>query len=147
MVYVAESFGFSNSQVGGQRRVVLDPVSLEKIREKAKSNIVHTTQYNAINFIPFNLFQQFKKAANVYFLLIAMLQTVKMVTISDGQATMLPPLITVVCISMFKDGYEDYVRYQEDKKENFSKTIKLAGGREVPANWGEVLVGDILLVK
>jgi hypothetical protein len=79
---------------------------------------VKTSTYDAINFVPFNLFQQFKKAANVYFLFIAFLQTLKTITISNGQPTMLPPLITVILISMFKDGYEDYVRHCEDDNEN-----------------------------
>ena len=61
----------------------------------------------------------------MYFLLIAFLQTIKMISISDGKATMVPPLITVVLVSMIKDGYEDYVHHCEDNKENNSMTVKL----------------------
>ena len=60
---------------------------------------------------------------------------------------MLPPLITVVVISMFKDGYEDYIRHCEDDKENNSETIKIEDGQQVTTRWGDVLVGDILLVR
>ena len=57
MIFVAESFGFGNDGVGGQRKIALDPKSLEQIRDKAKSNVVHTAQYNWLNFIPCNFFQ------------------------------------------------------------------------------------------
>ena len=43
---------------------------------------------------------------------------------------MLPPLITVVLISMIKDGYEDYVRHCEDDNENNAITTKIENGVE-----------------
>ena len=70
-----------------------------------------------------------------------------MITDTDGQPTMLPPLITVVFISMIKDGFEDYNRHCEDDKENNSMAIKIENGQQVPVRWGEIVVGDILLIK
>ena len=58
------------------------------------------------------------KAANIYFAIITVLQTVKVVSISNGEPTMLPPLVLVVFTSMMKDAYEDYSRHCEDALEN-----------------------------
>jgi hypothetical protein len=38
-----------------------------------KSNYIRTTKYTAITFLPLCLFQQFKRLANIYFLLMAIL--------------------------------------------------------------------------
>lgn len=44
----------------------------------------------------------------MYFLLIAYMQTIKRISISDGKCVMAAPLTFVVFISMIKDAYEDY---------------------------------------
>lgn len=146
-VSVAESFGFNQTKEGAFRTMKLDDYSLRKIRKIAKSNMVHTSKYNAINFVPLNLLQQFKKVANVYFLFIMYLQTISMITITNGSPTMAPPLLFVVIISMIKDAFEDYTRHTEDDKENNSTAIKVVQGREEEVKWGEILVGDVLLVR
>ena len=43
------------------------------MRINVKSNVVTTSKYNWFTFLPINLFQQFTKAANVYFLLITVM--------------------------------------------------------------------------
>ena len=112
-----EVLGFSEQNK--TRVIPLVPASeLEKTREKVKDNIVRTSKYSFLTFLPVNLFQQLSKAANIYFILITMLQTIKVVSISGGEPTMLPPLLLVMTISMIKDGYEDYCRHCEDANEN-----------------------------
>lgn len=46
------------------------------------------------------------------------MQTIKVISISNGEPTMLPPLVLVVFTSMCKDAYEDYCRHCEDAQEN-----------------------------
>ena len=86
-----------------------------------KSNYVKTAKYSWWNFIPLNLFEQFKKAPNVYFLVIAFLQTITLISISNGKSAMAVPLVFVVCVSMIKDAYEDYKRHKNDDGENKAK--------------------------
>jgi len=69
---------------------------------------VVTSKYTKWNFIPVNLIEQFKKASNVYFLVIMFLQMIPMISISGGNPAMLPPLVFVITLSMIKDAYEDY---------------------------------------
>lgn len=68
--------------------------------------------------MPKNLFEQYSKASNVYFLVIMCMQMVKVISISDGQPAMLPPMIFVIFTSMIKDGYEDWKRHRDDRAEN-----------------------------
>ena len=54
----------------------------------------------------------------MYFLVIMFMQMVDVISISNGQPAMAPPLTFVVILSMIKDAYEDYNRHKEDESEN-----------------------------
>ncbi|XP_059744396.1 phospholipid-transporting ATPase IK isoform X6 [Bos taurus] len=43
-------------------------------RRKYKKNIIHTAKYNVFSFLPLNLYEQFHRFSNLYFLLIILLQ-------------------------------------------------------------------------
>ena len=58
------------------------------------------------------------KAANAYFLLITILQTIKVISITNGNPANLGPLALIVIASMAKDAYEDILRYNRDVAEN-----------------------------
>lgn len=74
-------------------------------------NVIRTSKYTPLSFLPMNLFNQFKKAPNVYFLIICFMQMIELISISDGKPAMALPLVAVVTISMIKDAYEDYKRH------------------------------------
>lgn len=88
---------------------------------KMAANRISTAQYTVFNFVPKNLLNQFKKAPNIYFLLITYLQTISLITISAGAPVMALPLAAVVFVSMLKDAFEDYKRHKSDEKENNTK--------------------------
>ena len=77
-----------------------------------------TSKYNVCTFIPLNLFEQFKKTSNIYFVFICFMQTRDAITISGGYPANLIPLLMVLFMSMLKDGYEDYQRHKKDDEEN-----------------------------
>ena len=83
-------------------------------------NKISTAKYNVVNFLPKNLLLQFTKLANLYFLILSVLQCITV--IGGGIPTLLMPLSFVVSLSMIKDGYEDYVRNKSDNEENNRKT-------------------------
>ena len=107
-----------------------------------------TSKYSALSFLPVNLFQQFTKAANVYFAMITVMQTIKVISISNGEPTMLPPLLLVVATSMIKDAYEDYCRHIEDGRENNSLATRFNSKEKVfeKVRWGQIQVGDFVRV-
>lgn len=82
------------------------------------NNRVCTTKYNIISFLPMNLFHQFSKTANFYFLIFALLQTVPAVTDTNRQPTIGIPLSLVVLGSMIKDWIEDRKRAYNDWVQN-----------------------------
>lgn len=58
-----------------------------------------TTQYTALNFPVKNLWEQFHRPANVYFLGISILQCIKAISITGGTPTTLAPLTAVLLVS------------------------------------------------
>jgi magnesium-transporting ATPase (P-type) len=111
-----------------------------------RDNTISTTKYTAYNFFFKNLFQQFTKMANVYFLFLACLQVIPDVTTSDGLPTYLPPLLTIVLLTMIKDGYEDYKRYKSDQEENNKEAAVFRDGRFSATKWKDIKVGDVVKV-
>ena len=79
-----------------------------------KSNYIRTTKYTALSFFPVCLFYQFKRLANIYFLLMAILQSIKIISPLNPTTAILP-LVFVICVSMLRELIEDYTRYKADK--------------------------------
>ena len=115
-----------------------------------KNNTVHTSKYNMLTFLPVNLFEQFtKKVANIYFLVIMFMQMISVISISNGQPAMAPPLIFVILLSMCKDAYEDYKKKKADEKENnaFVEVFKKSEDNFFMKQWKKIKVGDVVRVK
>jgi len=115
------------------------------------SNRVRTSKYTWLTFVPVNLYNQYQKAANVYFTFISCLQTIKLISITDGQPLMLVPLSFVLLISMVKDAWEDYKRKKADRFENRqpARVFKADDGRTKIKNveWADVAVGQIIELR
>lgn len=61
---------------------------------------------------------QFSKFANLYFLILTIMESVPAISDSGGVPVLAGPLAFVVGISMIKDMYEDYNRHRQDNEEN-----------------------------
>ena len=111
------------------------------------TNAISTTKYTLSTFLFINLYEQFSKLANVYFLFLACLQMIKLVSITHGVPTILPPLAFIVFLTMIKDVYEDYKRYKSDQEENNKATHVYDKGtlKEIP--WKDIKVGDLVRVN
>lgn len=83
------------------------------------SNFIRSSRYTKWSFVPKQLYFQFSKLANFYFLIIAVLQLIPGLS-TTGSYTTLIPLLVFVSISMAKEGYDDYRRYILDKTENLA---------------------------
>jgi len=77
-----------------------------------KTNKVSTSKYNILTFLPLNLFLQFSKMVNFYFLVLTLMELVPAISDSGGQPVLAVPLSFVVSISMIKDIYEDVMRHR-----------------------------------
>lgn len=108
--------------------------------------MINTSKYSILTFFPLNLFMQFKKAPNLYFLLISFLQTIRSISISGGKSVQAVPLIMVVIVSMIKDAFEDYKRHQSDGKENGAEAQVYENGAMMKKKWKDIHVGNIVRV-
>ncbi|KAJ7904440.1 phospholipid-translocating ATPase [Mycena olivaceomarginata] len=109
----------------------LDPKGKVKAPYIYTSNQVITSKYTIITFLPRNLLEQFRRIANIFFLALAILQFFpKFTTVSPIVAIL--PLLIVVAFSGIKDGYEDFLRHQSDKRTNTNKTLVLGSGWKNP---------------
>jgi phospholipid-transporting ATPase len=92
-------------------------------------NQISTAKYNCATFLPKNLFEQFSKMANFYFLLLALLELIKPISDSGGLPIMFMPLSIVIGVSMIKDIFEDIKRHKSDNEENRKKTHAVPRGK------------------
>ncbi|KAG0045266.1 hypothetical protein BGZ90_008499, partial [Linnemannia elongata] len=81
------------------------------------SNAVTTARYTLWDFLPKQLYAQFSKIANVYFLFVASLQMVPGWS-TTGQYTTLVPLLVFLSIAIAHEGYDDLRRHRQDSGEN-----------------------------
>uniref|UniRef100_A0A3P8XYJ3 Phospholipid-transporting ATPase n=1 Tax=Esox lucius TaxID=8010 RepID=A0A3P8XYJ3_ESOLU len=73
------------------------------------SNHVSTAKYNVLTFLPRFLYSQFRRAANSFFLFIALLQQIPDVS-PTGRWTTLVPLLFILVVAAVKEFIEDLVR-------------------------------------
>lgn len=73
-----------------------------------QNNFIHTSKYSLLTFLPINLYEQFRRLANFYFLCLLLLQYVPVIS-SLNPITTLLPLLGVLMITAIKDGYDDVV--------------------------------------
>lgn len=110
------------------------------------NNAISTTKYNRYNFMCKNLSEQFSKAANLYFLILAILQAIKPVSITNGIPFILLPLTIIVLLTMVKDVFEDYKRYKSDEEENKKPATVWRDNKWIDINWEDIQVGDLCKV-
>lgn len=92
------------------------------------SNAIRTARYSVIDFFPKQLWFQFTRLGNFYFLCVGVPQTVPGLS-TTGNVTTILPLMFFVLLTIVKEGYDDYKRHRLDKVENATKTtvLKRAG--------------------
>ncbi|CAL3969263.1 unnamed protein product [Diplocarpon coronariae] len=118
------------------------PLLDERTGKEYMDNSIRSSRYTVWNFLPKQLFFQFSKLANAYFLVISILQLIPGLS-TTGNYTTIAPLMVFVAISMGKEGYDDLRRYKLDKIENNRETLVLQSFRPAQESDSRVL-GDKL---
>lgn len=140
------------------------PLIDERTGRRYIDNTITSSRYTLYNFLPRQLFAQFSKLANFYFLCVSILQMIPGLS-TTGTYTTIVPLAFFVVISMAKEGYDDLRRYKLDKAENRKTALVLRGhifsattidnsdtstatsdkqGYWAEVKWEDVGVGDIV---
>jgi hypothetical protein len=109
------SFKGEHSLIGGPgfSRVVYcnDPDSFEAGVLNYGSNYVRNTKYTLATFFPKSLFEQFRRVANLYFLLCAILSFTPLSPYSALSNVL--PLVLVIGVTMGKEALEDWRRKKQ----------------------------------
>ncbi|XP_078072910.1 putative phospholipid-transporting ATPase IA isoform X3 [Mustelus asterias] len=109
------------------------------------SNHVSTAKYNPLTFLPRFLYSQFRRAANSFFLFIALLQQIPDVS-PTGRYTTLVPLLFILLVAAVKEIIEDIKRHNADSGVNKKKAQVLRNRAWEIVHWEKVAVGEIVKV-
>jgi hypothetical protein len=108
-------FEENHAQIGkrGYSRVVYcnEPDRPEAVQLKYRGNDVFTTKYTVYNFVPKALFEQFRRVANIYFLVVACVSFSPLAPYTA--VSVLAPLLVVIGATMAKEGVEDWRRRKQ----------------------------------
>nr|XP_023485400.1 phospholipid-transporting ATPase FetA isoform X9 [Equus caballus] len=110
------------------------------------NNTIKTSKYNVLNFLPLNLFEQFQRLANAYFLILLFLQLIPQISSLAWYTTVIP-LMVVLSITAVKDAIDDLKRHQNDNQVNNRSVLVLTNGRMKEDKWMNIQVGDIVKVE
>uniref|UniRef100_A0A8C1WBT8 Phospholipid-transporting ATPase n=1 Tax=Cyprinus carpio TaxID=7962 RepID=A0A8C1WBT8_CYPCA len=86
------------------------------IPQRFPDNRIVSSKYTFWNFIPKNLFEQFRRIANFYFLIIFLVQLI--IDTPTSPTTSGLPLFFVITVTAIKQGYEDWIRHKADNAIN-----------------------------
>ncbi|XP_066437894.1 phospholipid-transporting ATPase IG isoform X2 [Eleutherodactylus coqui] len=115
------------------------------IAPKFCDNRIVSSKYTVWNFIPKNLFEQFRRIANFYFLIIFLVQAI--VDTPTSPVTSGLPLFFVITVTAIKQGYEDWLRHRADNEVNKSTVYVIENAKRVKEESEKIKVGDIVEVR
>uniref|UniRef100_A0A665USL6 Phospholipid-transporting ATPase n=1 Tax=Echeneis naucrates TaxID=173247 RepID=A0A665USL6_ECHNA len=110
------------------------------------TNAIKTSKYNLFTFLPLNLFEQFQRIANAYFLFLLVLQVIPQIS-SLSWFTTVVPLILVLSVTAAKDATDDINRHKSDNQVNNRKAQVLIDRKLRSEKWMDVQVGDIIKLE
>ncbi|XP_035382046.1 probable phospholipid-transporting ATPase IM isoform X1 [Electrophorus electricus] len=113
---------------------------------KYATNAIKTSKYNVLTFLPLNLFEQFQRIANAYFLCLLVLQVIPAIS-SLSWFTTVVPLALVLSITAVKDAIDDLNRHKSDRQVNNRRAQVLIDGELRNEKWMNVQVGDIIKLE
>jgi magnesium-transporting ATPase (P-type) len=110
------------------------------------TNEISTAKYTLLTFLPVNLFEQFLRVANLYFLFMAILQLIPGLSPTSWFTTV-APLVFVLAVNAIKEGYDDVHRHKNDNQINNRHVLLLSNDREEhEIYWKDVVAGDLIKV-
>ncbi|CAF1066993.1 unnamed protein product [Adineta ricciae] len=134
-----------NKTTVASTRVVRANDTIFNRTQKYKNNRISTTKYNIVTFLPKNLFEQFRRLANAFFLFLLILLYIPQISSLQPISTLLS-LIFVLAVTAIKDAVDDIARYRSDRQIN-NRRVKVLVDRElIDKYWKDIQVGDIVQI-
>ncbi|KAL2897358.1 Phospholipid-transporting ATPase 2 [Bienertia sinuspersici] len=118
----------------------------ESIHELFCDNRISNRKYTVLNFLPKNLWEQFSRFMNQYFLLIACLQLWPLITPVNPASTW-GPLIFIFAVSATKEAWDDYNRFLSDKNANEKEVWVVRNGIRKHIQAQDIHVGNLVWLR
>lgn len=111
------------------------------------NNRLTTYKYTVLTFLPKNLYEQFRKSTNIYFLVLTILTFITVISPLPGWTAALP-FALVLLAGMIKEGIEDYKRHAADRIiNNRPYTIIGPDGLPLIVRSEDLVVGDFVVLQ
>ncbi|KAK3926702.1 putative phospholipid-transporting ATPase IF [Frankliniella fusca] len=130
------------SSLGEVRHI---PIGGTTPHAKYPNNKLVSAKYTVWTFLPLNMFEQFRRIANFYFLVATII--VMCINSPVSPWTSLLPLLFVVMVTAAKQGYEDFLRHRSDREVNLSPVSVIRNGVSQELTAEQIEVGDLVLVN
>eukprot|EP01012_Entosiphon_sulcatum_P010052 TRINITY_DN15809_c0_g1_i2.p1 TRINITY_DN15809_c0_g1~~TRINITY_DN15809_c0_g1_i2.p1 ORF type:complete len:738 (+),score=137.27 TRINITY_DN15809_c0_g1_i2:36-2249(+) len=108
-------------------------------------NTVTNSKYTPATFLPKNLFEQFQRPLNRYFLLITALQFISVIAPVNPLSTLLP-LVFAFLLTAAKEGYDDLQRHKRDSAANSRTYEVFKQGHFEATPSQDIRVGDVVRI-
>uniref|UniRef100_A0A7N6AEF8 Phospholipid-transporting ATPase n=1 Tax=Anabas testudineus TaxID=64144 RepID=A0A7N6AEF8_ANATE len=145
--WIRQQLGFDPPHQSETRTVYVAnrfPQHCHYIPQRFADNRIISSKYTIWNFVPKNLFEQFRRIANFYFLIIFLVQL--MIDTPTSPVTSGLPLFFVITVTAIKQGYEDWLRHKADNEVNGAPVFVVRSGSLVQTRSKNIRVGDIVRV-
>ncbi|KAJ7970838.1 Phospholipid-transporting ATPase [Quillaja saponaria] len=118
----------------------------EALKLNYRGNYVSTTKYTATTFIPKSLFEQFRRGANIYFLIASCVSFSPLAPYTA--LSIVVPLLVVTGATIAKEGVEDWRRRKQDIEAN-NRKVKVYSRNDtfVEIRCKKLRVGDLVKVS
>ncbi|XP_062960470.1 phospholipid-transporting ATPase IF isoform X8 [Cynocephalus volans] len=145
--WVRQQLGFDSPHQSDTRTIYIAnrfPQNGLYTPQKFIDNRIISSKYTVWNFVPKNLFEQFRRVANFYFLIIFLVQL--MIDTPTSPITSGLPLFFVITVTAIKQGYEDWLRHNSDNEVNGAPVYVVRSGGLVKTRSKNIRVGDIVRI-
>ena len=112
---------------------------------KYGNNITKTRKYNIFTLLPKNLFYQFTRVSNIYFLIVSILTCMSFSP--KEPSSMIGTFVFVLFFTLCKDAFEDFGRYQQDIKNNNKLVHLFNNGNFIDEKAYKLTPGDIIQIR
>ncbi|GIX61566.1 P-type ATPase, putative [Babesia caballi] len=116
------------------------------LRGSRRSNIIRTTKYSLLSFLPRVMLFQLTRVGNLIFLGVSFLQLIEEISDSNGLPTYLIPLVFVIAVCLGRELASDLARWRSDQEENGRLVRVFRDGRLVQMKQRDIRVGDVVKV-
>ncbi|CAG9318515.1 unnamed protein product [Blepharisma stoltei] len=110
-------------------------------------NLAKSTRYTLLSILPKNLFEQFQRSSNLWFLIVSIFQLIPINLNPTDSWSTIAPLALLLFFTFIKDALNDFRRWKDDQKINSMLYSCWNGERFEKIKSKDLLVGNIVLLR